>query len=51
MLPLIGDVVHVDVSSTPEVDSIDVRFRPARTGDAVVELLDAFTQGPLIRLR
>ena len=48
MLPLLGDVVHVDVSSTPEVDSIDVRFRPARTGDAVVELLDAFTDGPVV---
>ena len=44
MLPLLGDVVHVDVASTPEVDSIDVRFRPARTGDAVVELLDAFAR-------
>ena len=48
MLPLLGDVVHVDVASTPEVDSIDVRFRPARTGDAVVELLDACTAGPLV---
>jgi hypothetical protein len=28
--------------STPQVDGFDVRFRPARTGDAVVELLDAF---------
>jgi tetratricopeptide (TPR) repeat protein len=48
MLPLIGDVVHVDVAPTPEVDRIDVRFRPARTGDTVVQLLDAFTEGPLI---
>ena len=48
MLPLIGDVVHVDVASTPEVDSIDVRFRPARTGVAVVELLDEFTHGPVV---
>jgi len=48
MLPLIGDVVHVDVPSTPEVDNIDVRFRPDRTGDAVVDLLEAFTSGPLM---
>ena len=48
MLPLLGDVVHVDVPSTPEVDSIDVRFRPTRTGDAVVDLLDAFTDGPVV---
>jgi predicted ATPase len=47
MLPLVGDVAHVDVASTPEVESIDVRFRPARTGDTVVELLDAFTPGPV----
>ena len=48
MLPLLGDVVHVDVASTPQVDSIDVRFRPTRTGDAVVELLDVFTDGPVV---
>jgi tetratricopeptide (TPR) repeat protein len=50
VLPLIGDVVHVDIEPTPEVDSIDVRFRPARTGDAVVHLLDAFTTGPIVLL-
>jgi class 3 adenylate cyclase/Icc-related predicted phosphoesterase/tetratricopeptide (TPR) repeat protein len=50
VLPLIGDVVHVDVQSTPEVESIDVRFRPARTGDAVVELLNAFTTRPLVMI-
>jgi len=48
VLPLIGDVVHVDVHPTPEVDRIDLRFRPARTGDAVVHLLDAFTEGPVV---
>jgi class 3 adenylate cyclase/tetratricopeptide (TPR) repeat protein len=48
MLPLLGDVAHIDVPSTAAVDSIELRFRPDRTADAVAGLLAAMTGGPMV---
>jgi class 3 adenylate cyclase/tetratricopeptide (TPR) repeat protein len=39
--PLLGDVAHVEVPGTAEVDAIDPQFRPERVADVVVELLAA----------
>lgn len=47
-LPLIGDVLQLPVPSTPEVDAIGPDYRPDRTADAVLELLDAVHDGPLV---
>ncbi len=40
-VPLVADVIAVDVASTPEVDAIDPRFRPQRVADVVIRMLDA----------
>ncbi len=48
MLPLLADVMHIDVPSTPRVDSIEPRYRPDRTADAVIQLLEACSPGPLV---
>jgi len=45
-IPLIGDVMHIDVPDTEETAAIDPRFRPERTADAVIELFDAVQAGP-----
>ncbi len=47
LLPLLGDVAHIDVPRTQRVDSIELRFRPDRTADAVIDLLDACGTGPM----
>ena len=47
-LPLIGDALQLPVPSTPESDSIVPRFRPDRTADVVLELIDAVHAGPLV---
>ena len=47
VLPLIGDTAHIDTPSTPEVDRIELRFRPDRTADALVALFDAWTDRPV----
>jgi class 3 adenylate cyclase/tetratricopeptide (TPR) repeat protein len=48
VLPLLGDVTHIDVPSTERVDDIELRFRPDRTADAVVALLAASHRGPML---
>jgi class 3 adenylate cyclase/tetratricopeptide (TPR) repeat protein len=45
---LLGDVVQVQVTPSPEVAAIEPQFRPGRTADAVVQLLAATRQAPLI---
>jgi len=47
-LPLIGDVLQLPVPSTPEVETIGPQYRPDRTADAVLELLGAVHDGPLV---
>ncbi len=47
-LPLLGDVAHVEVPSTPEVDAIDPRFRSERVADTVIRVLELASPGPLV---
>jgi tetratricopeptide (TPR) repeat protein len=46
-LPLIGDVTHVDVELTPEVNAIDPQFRRDRLADVVIRILELARPGPL----
>ena len=46
--PLFGDVSHVELPSTPEVDAIVTEHRPNRTADLVIDLLGLIYRGPLI---
>ncbi|HSF85675.1 MAG TPA: adenylate/guanylate cyclase domain-containing protein [Acidimicrobiia bacterium] len=39
MLPLLGDLAHVDIAETPETGAIEPRFRRSRLGDVVISLL------------
>jgi class 3 adenylate cyclase/tetratricopeptide (TPR) repeat protein len=46
--PLLGIAFGADVPMTPEVERIDPANRAARLRDAVVDLLDAAIDGPLV---
>jgi class 3 adenylate cyclase/tetratricopeptide (TPR) repeat protein len=48
--PLIGDVVGVPVAPTAATEDLDPQFRPERTATAVVQLLCAATDGPLVMM-
>ena len=48
MEALLGDVAHVDVTPSPEVETILPRYRADRTADVVIELLADRHQGPLV---
>ncbi|HSJ92222.1 MAG TPA: adenylate/guanylate cyclase domain-containing protein, partial [Ilumatobacter sp.] len=48
LLALVGDVAHVDIDPSPAVQAILPRYRPARTADVVIDLLDARFAGPLV---
>ena len=41
LIPLIGDVTHIDVPDTPETAAIEARFRPDRSAAALVQMLEA----------
>ena len=45
---LLGEVVHVEVAPSVEVAAIEPRFRPDRIADTLVQLLDAFKEGPRV---
>jgi class 3 adenylate cyclase len=47
LAPLVGEVAHIHVPSTVEVDEIVPRFRRDRTADVIIRLLAARTDGPL----
>ncbi len=47
LAPLVGEVAHIHVPSTVEVDEIEPRFRRDRTADAIVRLLATRPDGPL----
>lgn len=47
-LPLVADVVQVDVATTPAVEQILPQYRPERTADVVVELLALARPHPLV---
>ena len=48
LAPLIAEVAHLEVPSTPEVDELEPRFRPDRQADALVRLLALCITGPLV---
>jgi class 3 adenylate cyclase/tetratricopeptide (TPR) repeat protein len=48
MLPLVGDVTHIPVPPTDEVDAIAGPFRQTRTAEVVEALLAAIYQTPLV---
>ncbi len=39
LIPLLGDVMHIEVESTPDVDGIEPRFRRDRLADTVLRIL------------
>lgn len=47
-LPFIGDVTHIDVSSTETVDAIEPRFRRDRLADVVVSLMEKLVMEPTV---
>ncbi len=48
LAPLVAEVAHVPVPSTPLVDEIEPRFRRDRQADAIVGLVRARVKGPLV---
>lgn len=46
-VPLLGDVMHIDVDDNEKTAVIDPRFRPERTADVLVELLSAGYSRPV----
>ena len=50
LLPLLGDVMHLDVPPTPESEAIDPRFRPDVVAEVVGTVLGATIEGPLLIL-
>lgn len=47
-LPLIGDALQLELPTTAESDAIAPRFRPDRTADVVLELIEIVHDGPLV---
>lgn len=47
-LPLLGDVLGIPLDATSATRDLDPQFRPERTADAVVRLLEAAANGPLV---
>jgi hypothetical protein len=45
-IPLLGDVLHIDVPDNETTEAMDTRFRPERTADVVVDLLTALHDEP-----
>jgi class 3 adenylate cyclase/tetratricopeptide (TPR) repeat protein len=45
LLPLLGDVAHIEMPPTPEASAIEPRFRQDRLADAVISLLDRVLPG------
>lgn len=46
-VPLLGDLMHIEVPDNEETAAIDPRFRAARAADALVELLGTLYEKPL----
>lgn len=40
-LPLLGDVMHIEIEENQRTSEIDPQFRPERTADVLIELLSA----------
>ena len=48
MSPLIADVAHVEVPSTPEADGLDSQFRTDRLADVLVDLVGRMVPGAIL---
>lgn len=48
LLPLVGDVTHIDVPASAETAAIEPRFRSDRVADVVERILDLVAAGPLV---
>jgi class 3 adenylate cyclase/tetratricopeptide (TPR) repeat protein len=48
MLPLLGDITHIDIPETSESAAIEPRFRPDRAAATLSTLLAAIFTGPLV---
>lgn len=48
LAPLLGDVTHVEMAPTPEVEAIASRHRPDRIADVVIDMIARVHEGPLI---
>ena len=46
MLPLLGDVTSIDVPATSATEALERRFRPDRTADVIIDVLDRLLEGP-----
>ncbi len=46
LLPLLGDVLHIEIPDNKTTASIDPRFRPERTADVTIDLLSALHTDP-----
>ena len=49
-IPLLGDIMHIEVPDNKQTAALDPQFRPKRAADAFIELLDAFYDRPLVIL-
>ena len=47
-LPLVGDVLAIETPETDATRDLDPRFRPERTADALIRLIEALAGGPMI---
>jgi len=48
MLALLADVLQVEVDPSPEVQAIQPQYRPDRTADVVIDVLDAVHPGAIV---
>jgi class 3 adenylate cyclase/tetratricopeptide (TPR) repeat protein len=48
LLPLLGELTHIDVPPTPEVSAIEPEFLAGRVADVVEHLLERLVPGPMV---
>jgi class 3 adenylate cyclase/tetratricopeptide (TPR) repeat protein len=48
LLPLVGDLTHIDVPMSPEVRAIESPFLAGRVADVLEQLLELLVPGPLV---
>ena len=47
MMPLIGDVAHIEVETTADVDAIEPRYRGERLAHVIIRILELARPGPI----
>ena len=48
LLPLVADVLHIEVPSTPEADEIELKFRPERAAEMLTTIIAECLPGPVV---